>query len=68
MGQIEQSTLSNGTVFTAPFIQKIEKVNNKQQDITYNDQIWGETSERAAVYMHGITIGYPLCRNILRGL
>lgn len=39
MGQIEQSTLSNGTVFTAPFIQKIEKVNNKQQDITYNDQI-----------------------------
>jgi len=60
MGQINPDVLSSGTTMTIPFVQKIIKVNNKQQDVTYSDQVWGESNERTAVYMQNITVGYRI--------
>ena len=34
-GQIQQMTLQNGLNFKIPFVQSIELVNNKQQDIGF---------------------------------
>ena len=35
-GQIDETTIQNGANWKIPFIQKIEKVNNKQQDIVFD--------------------------------
>lgn len=59
-GQINEVTLQNGANFKIPFIQKIEKVNNKQQDIVFEGQIWSETSERTALYYDGVTVTYQI--------
>lgn len=60
-GQVDNVTLQNGFNVKIPFIQKIEKVNNKLQDITFEDnQIWSETSERTAIYYAGITVSYQI--------
>ena len=59
-GQIHEKTLPNGMNFRVPFVQSIEKVNNKQQDISLNEEIWGETQEKVQVYMSGITITYQI--------
>lgn len=59
-GQIDQRTVPNGINFKLPFIQSIELVNNKQQDITDNSQIWSETSERTAIYYENITVTYQI--------
>lgn len=60
-GQIDQNTLENGFNFKIPFVQKIEKVNNKQQDIVFKDnQISSETCERNTVIFKGITVTYTI--------
>lgn len=59
-GQISEKTLPNGINFRIPIIQKIERVNNKQQDAELNSQVWGETEEKVQVYMSGITITYQI--------
>lgn len=59
-GQINEVTLQNGANFKIPFIQKIEKVNNKQQDIVFEGQIWSETSERTSLYYDGVTVTYQI--------
>lgn len=59
-GQISENTLPAGLNFKAPFFQSIEKVNNKQQDIYFENQIWGESSERTAVYGAQITVSYQI--------
>ena len=59
-GQIDETTIQNGANWKIPFIQKIEKVNNKQQDIVFDGQIWSETSERTALYYDGITVTYQI--------
>lgn len=59
-GQINEVTLQNGANFKIPFIQKIEKVNNKQQDVVFEGQIWSETSERTALYYDGVTVTYQI--------
>lgn len=55
-GQIDETTIQNGANWKIPFVQKIEKVNNKQQDIVFDGQIWSETSERTALYYDCITV------------
>ena len=56
-GQVEEQTLNNGFNFKIPFIQEIVLVNNKQQDIKFNDNsISSETSERNTVMFQGITV------------
>lgn len=57
-GQIDNVVLQNGFNAKIPFIQKISKVNNKQQDITFKDEIWGEASDKTAVYANEVVITY----------
>lgn len=59
-GQIEEKVLPNGMNFRTPFVQSIEKVNNKQQDVTLKNEIWGETREKVQVYMSDIVITYQI--------
>lgn len=61
-GQIQQMTLQNGLNFKIPFVQSIELVNNKQQDISFakKNQVWGETSEKVPVYMADVTVTYQI--------
>lgn len=60
MGQIDESVVPNGFNWKIPFVQKIAKVNNKQQDLTISTTISAETSERNDVYFSGITITYSI--------
>ncbi|MCQ2517699.1 MAG: hypothetical protein MJ119_02960 [Lachnospiraceae bacterium] len=60
MGQISQNTISPGITFKIPFIDSIKLVNNKQQDVTIDGQIWSETAERTALYYEGVTITYQI--------
>jgi len=62
-GQISEQTVQNGINFKIPFIEKIEKVNNKQQDVTFEGQIWSETSNRTAIYYDGITVTYQIAKD-----
>lgn len=59
-GQINESVVQNGFNWKIPFVQSIEKVNNKQQDISFKDRVWSETSERTAIYYEGITVTYQI--------
>lgn len=59
-GQVDSTTMQNGFNWKIPFVQHIQLVNNKQQDITYEGQIWSETSERTAIYYDGITVTYQI--------
>lgn len=60
-GQVEEQTLNNGINFQIPFIQEIVLVNNKQQDIKFNENtISSETSERNTVNFQGITVTYQI--------
>lgn len=60
-GQIDNTTLQNGFNWKTPFIQSIEMVDNKQQDISFNDdEIWSETKERTAIYYKGVTVTYQI--------
>lgn len=59
-GQVEERTLPHGINFHIPIIQKIIKVNNKQQDIKFDSPIISETSERNEVTFKGITVTYQI--------
>ena len=52
--------LSNGFIVKIPYVQSIKRVNNKQQEVSYTDQIWGESSERTVVYAAGVTVTYRI--------
>ncbi len=59
-GQIDNVSIPNGFSFKVPFIQSVEKVNCKQIDIQFDDQVWSETSARTAIYYAKITVTYQL--------
>lgn len=59
-GQIDNHTVQNGFNWKIPFVQSINQVNNKQQDITYTGQVWSETAERTALYYEGVTVTYTI--------
>lgn len=59
-GQISNMTVQNGFNWKIPFVQKIETVNNKQQDIIFKDRIWSETSERTAIYYNNVVVTYQI--------
>lgn len=59
-GQINEVSLQNGFNLKIPFIQSIEKVNNKQQDIHFKDKIWSVTAENTNVYMEDIVVTYQI--------
>ena len=59
-GQISNNAITPGIALKIPFIDNIILVNNKQQEVTIDGQIWGETSERAALYYEGINITFKI--------
>lgn len=59
-GQINSDVVPNGFAFKIPYAQHIQKVNNKQQEVTFNDTIWGESSERTVVYMTDVVVTYRI--------
>jgi regulator of protease activity HflC (stomatin/prohibitin superfamily) len=60
-GQVDEATLHNGFNWKIPFVQSIETVDNKQQDIVFNDdEIWSETKDRTAIYYKGVTVTYQI--------
>lgn len=60
-GQIDSSTVEPGFNWKVPFVQNIATVNNKQQDVKFEeDEIWSETSKRTAIYYKGITVTYQI--------
>lgn len=60
-GQIDNVVMQNGINGKTPIIQKINLVNNKQQDVAFDDQeIWSETSERTALAYSKITVTYQI--------
>ena len=59
-GIVTEKTVPNGFNYKIPLIQRIVKVNNKKQDITYKGKVWSESSERTAMYYEQITITYQI--------
>lgn len=59
-GQISEEVAPNGFNWKTPFVQTIEKVNNKQQDITFEKRIWSETANRTAIYFENVTVTYQI--------
>ena len=59
-GQISEDTVQNGFNWKVPFVQRIQKVNNKQQDVNFDDQVWGETVNRTTLYYQDITVTYQI--------
>lgn len=60
-GQISNKTVPTGFNFKIPFVQQIQLVNNKQQDIKFNkDKISGETMEKTPVYAENIIVTYQI--------
>lgn len=59
-GQIRETSLQNGFNFKIPFIQSIDKVNNKQQDISFKDKVWSVTAENTNVFMEDIVVTFQI--------
>lgn len=59
-GQVDPHVMDSGFHFKVPFVQGVRKVNNKQQEIEFKDQVWGESSERTVVWMSGVTVTYRI--------
>lgn len=59
-GLIDQESCMPGFNYLVPFAQKISLVNNKQQDVRIDDQVWSETSEQTVVYMQGTVVTYQI--------
>lgn len=71
-GQIKEKPANTGFNFKIPFVEGVEEINNKQQDIKFEKKIVSETSERNEVTFTGITVTYKInkdystwiCRNV----
>ncbi len=59
-GQIQEKPMPNGFNWKIPFVQDVQQVNNKQQDIYIDGQIWSETQDQTVVYMQGVTVTYQI--------
>lgn len=59
-GQIDSTPATAGINVKIPFVQKIEKVNNKQQDISFSSKVWSESSERTPVFYENIIVTYSI--------
>lgn len=60
-GQISDQTLPNGFNVRIPLAQEINLVNNKQQDMVFEEeQIVSETLERNTVTFSGVTVTYQI--------
>lgn len=60
MGQASKDVLEPGLKLTIPFMQKVVRVDNRQQELEYSGTVWGESAERTAVYMADICLTYRI--------
>ena len=58
--QVSSEVVPSGITFKIPFVQRIKKVNNKQQTIMFSDKVWGESTERTVVYMENVALNYRI--------
>lgn len=62
--QVDEKIVQPGINFKIPFVQSIAKVNNKQQDINFDEDEYGiinsESSERTVVNISGIVVTYSI--------
>lgn len=59
-GQVGAIPMDPGFHWKIPFVQRVEEVNNKQQDHSYSGKVWSETAEQTVIYMEGITVTYQI--------
>lgn len=59
-GQVSETVVPQGFNLKVPFVQNIKLVNNKQQDVTIDAQVWGESEEKTPVYATEITVTYQV--------
>ena len=59
-GQINSNVLTSGFHFKMPFAQSIDVVNNKQQDITFDGEIWGEANDKTVVFATDVIVTYQI--------
>lgn len=59
-GQVQEKPMPNGFNWKIPFVQEVLQVNNKQQDIYIEGQIWSEAADQTVVYLEGITVTYQI--------
>lgn len=59
-GLIDQESCKPGFNIVTPFVQTISLVNNKQQDLRFEERIWSETQEQTVVYMEGVSVTYQI--------
>ena len=59
-GQVQEKPMPNGFNWKIPFVQEVRQVNNKQQDVYIDGQIWSEAKDQTVVYMQGITVTYQI--------
>lgn len=59
-GQIDETPLPKGFNLHVPFVQSIKKVNNKQQDVEFEEQIWSETSARTPIFYKNVVVTYTI--------
>ena len=60
-GQVQEEPVPSGRlILTAPFVDHIYAVNNKQQDFRIQSKIWGETDDKTPVYAADLTVTYQI--------
>lgn len=59
-GQIQEKPLQNGFNLKIPVVDKIEKVNNKQQDIKFKKEVSAESKDRVKVNVSNIVVTYKI--------
>lgn len=59
-GQVEDKVLPHGISVKIPFVQRVHKVNNRQQEVVFKDRIWGESAEQTVVFMENVVVTYRI--------
>ncbi len=59
-GQVQEEALASGFHFKIPFVDNVRKVNNKQIELTYEGQVWAESSEQTPVYYENVVVSYQV--------
>lgn len=59
-GQISEKVMPKGFNWKMPFVEEVKTVNNKQQKKSFEDRIWGESSEKVQVYGEFIDVIYQI--------
>lgn len=56
-GQVQETPVKSGAItFHLPFVESVQQINNKQQDIGITSQIWGEALDKTPVYASDVTV------------